>query len=1539
MGVDANNGGLEFQARINTERLEQDADRVGKIIDEAARKAAEAEAKLLGKISGANKEAVKDGLEALKALTPEMQKQIAILQTFQAELNQVNAAQKELDKAFQKGKISQQEYNKATQGLSVRYAEINENVRKYGDRIQATNAIMNAANGSIDQKRLKLQQMTAQYYALSEAERNNSAVGGKLATQIRALDKEISKANGTLKGFSQSNQILGQILAATAGLFTLSQAGRYVSDIIRVRGEIEQLEVAFTTILRSKSAADALVSDIARLALNTPFKLTEVGDAAKQLLAYGFALEEVETELLKIGNIAAGTGSTFGEVAYAYGTLRSQGVAFARDIRQFTGRGIPIMAELAKQFNTSEAAVMELVSAGKIGFPEVSKAFESMTGSGGMFFNLMQEQSKTVTGQLSNLTDSIQIMFNEIGKGNEGLIKDGISGLKTLVDNYQTVIEILEAAVILYGSYRAALLLTLAAQKLTTTATGALTAAQAIQSAQTAILTKVTAIWGAALAALPIIALTGTIAALTAGIYSWSQAVDGATAAAESLDKIQKNAAVTSEKEKRNIEELVKITGSQVASLSQKESAFRNLQKILGPYLNGFTMEEVAAGKAQKAIEAYTEALKKSAAAKEAFTQYQELGDKILEIEQKGGEALGFFETFGQSLRNTLDFEGKTFGEAVKGIFFTSDDEAANRALENLKKQRQELAKAFDFTDFVASGDPQGKIQSEFDKLIGNVTVNFDRLISIAASKPQLDKIKEGLQNFMEELAPSDPQINQIKKRIQKVNEALKAYSLTEENKQIKDAAAERKRILEEISKLENEAFKDSFSKREQEIASTRKQFEDLRKEAEKAGLGGAVITRIDKLEEKATGNIIYRDETENLKRELEKRKSLYRDLENYALDFGIQAAEERYKTELDTAKRYLDLIEEEYNKLAAIDPANRSGVQQERFEFLEKEVREERTYQQKKYDDFLKTVQDYEQKRAGIIEQYAIKRQELIEKGDNEYLAQLEINFKEELGELDDQNAQKLAVFRAYYAGLENLSVKAAKKLIGDLRKTLDLLRSQGRITEEFYRQMIQNLNEAEAATSQRIPDNLKAIAQAFRGISQDLGGVNSGLGRMLGILGNSLDRVAGIQEGIKAFNKAQTAGDTLGAATAGLGVVGAAVSIVSGIVSVIQAGQQKQIEFQKKQLELQRQIYFGELDINRLYRERALAAAEIENNTLKSLLNQKDILKANMDQIREDIEGIEKRFGTKLSENSLNFINSYLTQRRSDFENVLLELQGLLYDTGETKTERSGFLGLSEKTVKIYKDLAGLTFEEIEQLSLKGQLTEPAEKLFQELKNLKEEGIEVENQLKEIENQLKSIFTGGATAFNIADTLISGFQQGKRAVEDFGQDVEEILRNAILSGFKYRFLEEPLNALLEQLYKDAVSDDALDSSEIQNFRDAFGQIVEQYGKAFEDLQTATGVDLSGILNGADSQRGLAGAIRREMTEETAGELAGLWRGQFDITKKHLTIATDSLQVQAQIELNTRLTAQEMKAAVSELKEIKKNTTPATSRGLGLDG
>src|SRR5690606_38945719 len=149
-------------------------------------------------------------------------------------------------------------------------------------------------------------------------------------------------------------------------------------------------------------------------------------------------------------------------LVYLYGTLRTQGRAYLMDIRQFAGRGIPIYKELATVLGVAEAEVNNLVTAGKVGFAEVEQAFKNMTAAGSTFGGLMEAQSNSIVGQLERLKDAWDVMLNEIGESNQGLIGNTISGLSVLVENYETVLNILSSLVVAYGTYRAALIVTTA---------------------------------------------------------------------------------------------------------------------------------------------------------------------------------------------------------------------------------------------------------------------------------------------------------------------------------------------------------------------------------------------------------------------------------------------------------------------------------------------------------------------------------------------------------------------------------------------------------------------------------------------------------------------------------------------------------------------------------------------------------------------------------------------------------------------------------------------------------------------------------------------------------------------------------------------------------------------------------------------------------------------------------------------------------------------------------------------------------------------
>ncbi|MGV8135922.1 MAG: tape measure protein [Mangrovibacterium sp.] len=284
------------------------------------------------------------------------------------------------------------------------------------------------------------------------------------------LDQRIRKSSDMARSetFKMDNAFRSFSLNASSYISNMLVGGGMTilaRSIIRTRGDFQQLEIAFNTMLGSQSKAKAMMDQMVKTAATTPFDLKGVAGGAKQLLAYGFAADKVNDTLIRLGNVAAGLSIPLGDMVYLYGTTMAQGRMYAQDLNQFTGRGIPMIRELAKQFKVNESEVKGLVEAGKVGFPQVQRVIQDLTNQGGMFFNLMSEQSKSLTGLVSNLGDAWDKALNDIGKQNQGVLADGIKGAISLVENYDDVLRILKAIAIAYGTYKAAIVFTSLATK------------------------------------------------------------------------------------------------------------------------------------------------------------------------------------------------------------------------------------------------------------------------------------------------------------------------------------------------------------------------------------------------------------------------------------------------------------------------------------------------------------------------------------------------------------------------------------------------------------------------------------------------------------------------------------------------------------------------------------------------------------------------------------------------------------------------------------------------------------------------------------------------------------------------------------------------------------------------------------------------------------------------------------------------------------------------------------------------------------------
>lgn len=421
-------------------------------------------------------------------------------------------------------------------------------------------------------------------------------ITGDNSNFLRRLREVENGVKNTSKQIEQSGlgieELFNRMTRAAAAFGAGFTAKELISNIAQVRGEFQQLEVAFKTMLGSEDKANALMQQLVKTAATTPFDLQGVANGAKQLLAYGENVENVNDDLIRLGNIAAGLSQPLGDIVYLYGTTMTQGRLYTADLNQFTGRGIPMIRELAKVFGVAEGEVKSLVEAGKVGFPEVQKVIQNLTNEGGMFYNLMQEQSKTITGQISNIEDAVSTMFNEIGKANEGIINEALSGVSYLVENYEKVGKVLVGLVATYGVYKVAVMTVTALQALQASGIAALTIAERAHYGWLVLQTTAQKALNAVMFTNPYVLLATAVVGLGAAMWSLSDNTTSAERALDSYNKKIEKLNTDEEDRKRTLEGLVSTINSEVEADVTKLKALKDIEELYSALFRKYVDEK-----------------------------------------------------------------------------------------------------------------------------------------------------------------------------------------------------------------------------------------------------------------------------------------------------------------------------------------------------------------------------------------------------------------------------------------------------------------------------------------------------------------------------------------------------------------------------------------------------------------------------------------------------------------------------------------------------------------------------------------------------------------------------------------------------------------------------------------------------------------------------------------------------------------------------------------------------------------------------------
>lgn len=779
----------------------------------------------------------------------------------------------------------------------------------------------------------------------------------KAVNKMEQMTGKTAQADRQMRELDKSGQSLQKTIGRLASAFAMKEL---VSKIATVRGEFQQLEVAFTTMLGSAEKADALMQQLTRTAATTPFGLEDVAQGAKQLLAYGFEAEKVNETLIRLGDIAAGLSVPLNDLVYLYGTTMAQGRLYTQDLNQFTGRGIPMIAELARQFGVAESKVRELVEAGKVGFPEVQKVIESLTDEGGKFGGLMEEQSKTITGQISNIEDALDMMFNEIGQQSEGIINTTLSGVSYIIEHYERFGRILLGLVGTYGVYRTAVMTVAAAKSWAT-------AAEMLHYNWLLLVEKAQKMLNATMLANPYVLVATAIAGVVAAMVSMKTEAERLKEAEESYEAQKQKVIEAEEEHRRKIEELCSIAGDEAVSTDTRREALNRLEQ---KYPDIFAKYDTEYEKLKniKKIKEEIAALEGQRSVTNPENELERVNDRIKELEGKTRLTTEYYQdSYGvwrsrsvwksarskdeeaelKMLRNKRQtLQGQARKEEVNA-YFENLTGVSNEVLEAQIRNREELLARMSLSD------------KKYGEISGNANTNGtytrDEL------QYQLNKLKSerNRRNL-----PTDSSADWAASAGKKYREALKAY-----NDFIKDTS--------------NTLTREEFEKKAKELKDA---VDTAKKEYDKVKPGGdSDAEKSRKASEKAAREAEKRRQvSEKLGQELAELQRENDASEIEAMDEGLQKKLRQIDNDYQARKNEIAKQEADWKRKnkesggseglseeqqSAIDNAN--GLNESRRQRAVAEAyREEFNAMQ----EHLRAYGTYQQQKLAITEEYAEK-------------------------------------------------------------------------------------------------------------------------------------------------------------------------------------------------------------------------------------------------------------------------------------------------------------------------------------------------------------------------------------------------------------------------------------------------------------------------------------------------------------------------------------------------------------------------------------
>ena len=430
----------------------------------------------------------------------------------------------------------------------------------------------NAARKALDEEKAALFGLTQQ-----QAEARLSVK--KLRDEYALYKDDAKEVVETNNGIAISWK---KALAVIGGAGVLKALG---SEIIRVRGEFQSMQTAIETMV-GKDMAGQLIPQIKELAKISPLTMSDMVGAEKMMLGFNIQAEDTIKYLKAISDISMGESSKFNSLTLAFSQMSAAGKLMGQDLNQMINAGFNPLQIISEKTGKSIATLKDEMSKGAISAEMVQQAFIDATSAGGKFYNMSENASKTINGQLSMMQDALDSVFNELGTKSEGAIMSGIQMTTSLIENYETVGKVLAGLIVTYGTYRTAVMLTTIATSKHTIAEVALTNARVLaRKAQLAL--------NAAMLTNPYVALATVVVGLTATMWAMSDSTTAAARAQKEYNDIKDAASQKEQEHKQKIEELLTAARDESLATLTRQKSLEELRKEYPKIFEQYYIEKI----------------------------------------------------------------------------------------------------------------------------------------------------------------------------------------------------------------------------------------------------------------------------------------------------------------------------------------------------------------------------------------------------------------------------------------------------------------------------------------------------------------------------------------------------------------------------------------------------------------------------------------------------------------------------------------------------------------------------------------------------------------------------------------------------------------------------------------------------------------------------------------------------------------------------------------------------------------------------------